>query len=416
MSRAERFDVLVVGAGAAGMMCAWEAGRRGRRVLVIDHAAAPGEKIRISGGGRCNFTNLGCGPHAFLGENPRFATSALKRFTQHDFIRRVEAAGIAWHEKSHDGRSLGQLFCDGSARQIVAMLTGGMRAAGARLKLGVAAERVARAGDGFEAALSDGTAVRCASLVLATGGKSIPKMGASGWAYEAARGFGLRVTETRPGLVPLTFDPDWRARWAPLAGVSVDAVVSHRPDPASSRAQRVRPKGETRFREGLLFTHRGLSGPSILQISSYWREGEAITVALAPDQDVYAGLKALKAAQGKMAAHTALSRFTPRRLAERLAELEGADGNLADLPDATLRRLAGAVNGWSVKPTGSEGYRTAEVTLGGVATDQLDQQTMQARTAPGLYVIGEAVDVTGWLGGYNFQWAWSSGWAAGQVC
>ena len=401
-------DVLVVGAGAAGMMCAWEAGRRGRSVWVVDHARAPGEKIRISGGGRCNFTNLGCGPHAFLGENPRFATGALKRFSQHDFLKRVEAAGIGWHEKT-----LGQLFCDDSAKQIVALLVEGLRAAGATLRLGVAVDRVGRCGEGFEAALSDGSVVRARSLVLATGGKSIPKMGATGWAYDAARQFGLRVTETRPGLVPLTFDPDWLARWAPLAGVSVEAVVSHR---APGGAERDKPGGETRFAEGLLFTHRGLSGPSILQISSYWREGEAIGVALAPGVDVFAALKAAKAEHGRQAAHTALARIMPKRVAERLVELEGAQGNLADLSDKTLRRLDQAVNGWSVKPTGSEGYRTAEVTLGGVATDQLDQQTMQARAVPGLYVIGEAVDVTGWLGGYNFQWAWSSGWAAGQVC
>ena len=389
-------DVLVVGAGAAGMMCAGEAGRRGRSVLVVDHARAPGEKIRISGGGRCNFTNLGCGPHAFLGENPRFATSALKRFTQHDFLKRVEAAGIAWHEKT-----LGQLFCDDSAKQIVRMLTDGMAAAGATLRTGTGVDRVERRGEGFEAALSDGSVVRARSLVLATGGKSIPKMGATGWAYDVARRFGLRVTETRPGLVPLTFEAGLLETLAPLAGLSVEAVVRH---------------GRTSFAEGLLFTHRGLSGPSILQISSYWREGEAITVALAPGVDVLAALKAAKAANGKQAVHTALGHITPRRLAESLCAREGVHGRLAEVGDAALRRLDEAVNRWTVKPVGSEGYRTAEVTLGGVATDQLDQQTMQAKSVPGLYVIGEAVDVTGWLGGYNFQWAWSSGWAAGQVC
>ena len=389
-------DVLVVGAGAAGMMCAWKAGRRGRSVLVVDHARAPGEKIRISGGGRCNFTNLGCGPHAFLGENPRFATSALKRFTQHDFLKRVEAAGIAWHEKT-----LGQLFCDDSAKQIVRMLTDGMAAAGATLRTGTGVDRVERRGEGFEAALSDGSTVRARSLVLATGGKSIPKMGATGWAYDAARRFGLRVTETRPGLVPLTFEAGLLETLAPLAGLSVEAVVRH---------------GRTSFAEGLLFTHRGLSGPSILQISSYWREGEAITVALAPGVDVFAALKAAKDANGKQAVHTALGHITPRRLAESLCEREGVSGKLAEVGDKALRRLDEAVNRWTVKPVGSEGYRTAEVTLGGIATDQLDQQTLQAKSVPGLYVIGEAVDVTGWLGGYNFQWAWSSGWAAGQVC
>ena len=394
--KSEEFDVLIVGAGAAGMMCAIEAGKRGRRVLVVDHASAPGEKIRISGGGRCNFTNLGSGPANFLSENPRFATSALRRYSQHDFIALVNRHGVAWHEKT-----LGQLFCDDSAKQIIRMLTDDLRAAGATLSLGVAVERVARAGDGFEAALSDGSTVRCASLVLATGGKSIPKMGATGWAYETARTFGLRVTETRPALVPLTFEAGLLERLKPLAGVSVEAVVSH---------------GKTRFAEGLLFTHRGLSGPSVLQISSYWREGEAISVSLAPGVDVFAALKAMKAQNGRQAAHTALGHLVPKRLAELLVEQERAQGNLADLSDKALRRLDQAVNGWSVKPVGTEGYRTAEVTLGGVATDQLDQQTLQAKAVPGLYVIGEAVDVTGWLGGYNFQWAWSSGWAAGQAC
>ena len=394
--KADIVDVLIVGAGAAGMMCAIEAGRRGRSVRLLDHARAPGEKIRISGGGRCNFTNLGTGPGNFLGENPRFATSALRRFSQHDFIKRVDRAGIAWHEKT-----LGQLFCDDSAKQIIRMLTDDLREAGARLSLGVAVERVGRTGEVFEAALSDGSKMRAASLVLATGGKSIPKMGATGWAYDTARAFGLRITETRPALVPLTFEAGLLERLKPLAGVSVEAVVSH---------------GKTRFAEGLLFTHRGLSGPSVLQISSYWREGEAISVAMAPGLDVLARLKAMKAENGRQAAHTALGHLVPKRLAEVLVEQEGAQGNLADLPDKTLRRLDQAVNAWSVKPVGSEGYRTAEVTLGGVATDQLDQQTMGAKSVPGLYVIGEAVDVTGWLGGYNFQWAWSSGWAAGQAC
>ncbi|WP_296167385.1 NAD(P)/FAD-dependent oxidoreductase, partial [uncultured Brevundimonas sp.] len=373
--------------------------------FIVSHT---GEKIRISGGGRCNFTNLGTTPANFLGENPRFATSALKRFTQHDFIKRVDRAGIAWHEKT-----LGQLFCDDSAKQIVRMLTDDMRSAGAVLKMGTGVDRVARHGDGFEAALSDGSVVRCASLVLATGGKSIPKMGATGWAYDTARQFGLSVTETRPALVPLTFEPGLLETLAPLSGLSVEAEVTHR---ASSRAERGRPNGETTFKEGLLFTHRGLSGPSILQISSYWREGEAITAALAPGEDVYARLKAAKEENGKQMLHTALGHIVPRRLAESIAEREGVKGKLAEIGDKTLRRLDEAVNAWTVKPVGSEGYRTAEVTLGGVATDQLDQQTMAAPTVPGLFVIGEAVDITGWLGGYNFQWAWSSGWAAGQSC
>lgn len=402
---AQTTDVLIVGAGAAGMMCAIEAGRRGRSVRLIDHARAPGEKIRISGGGRCNFTNLGTSPANFLGENPRFAASALKRYTQHDFVKRVDRAGIAWHEKTQNGRSLGQLFCDDSARQIIRMLTDDLRAAGAVLSLGVSVERVDRAKDaswdGFEAALSDGSVVHSRSLVLATGGKSIPKMGATGWAYDTARQFGLRVTDTRPALVPLTFEAGLLEQLTPLAGVAVDAVVKG---------------GGTSFAEAMLFTHRGLSGPAILQISSYWREGEAITVAMAPGQDLHARLKAAKEENGKQMVHTALGHLIPRRLAESIAQREGVSGKLAEVGDKTLRRLDAAVNGWTVKPVGSEGYRTAEVTLGGVATDQLDQQTMAATSVPGLYVIGEAADVTGWLGGYNFQWAWSSGWAAGQAC
>lgn len=396
-------DVLVVGAGAAGMMAAIEAGRRGRRVLVVDHAERPGEKIRISGGGRCNFTNLGCGPANFLGENPRFATSALRRYSQHDFIKRIDRAGIAWHEKT-----LGQLFCDDSAKQIIRMLTDDMTAAGVSLNMKTGVERIARGGDGWSIGLSDGTQVAAASLVVATGGKSIPKMGATGWAYEVARQFDIRVAETRPGLVPLTFEAGLLETLAPLAGVSVDATVASAPEGARSR--------KASFNEAMLFTHRGLSGPAILQISSYWREGEAVVASMAPGRDVFEELKAAKASNGRQAVHTALGHIVPRRLAESLCQREGASGNLADLSDKVLRRLDRAVNAWSIKPVGSEGYRTAEVTLGGVDTAALDQQTMQAKAVPGLYFIGEAVDVTGWLGGYNFQWAWSSGWAAGQVC
>lgn len=396
-------DVLVVGAGAAGMMAAIEAGRRGRRVRVVDHADRPGEKIRISGGGRCNFTNLGCGPANFLGENPRFATSALRRYTQHDFVKRIDRAGIAWHEKT-----LGQLFCDDSAKQIVRMLTDDMAAAGVTLSLKTGVTRIERSGDGFTATLSDGSQVAAASLVVATGGKSIPKMGATGWAYEVARQFDIRVTETRPGLVPLTFEAGLLETLTPLAGVAVDASVASAPEGAKAR--------KASFNEAMLFTHRGLSGPAILQISSYWREGEAVVASMAPGRDVFEELKAAKASNGKQAVHTALGHIVPRRLAESLCQREGASGNLADLSDKVLRRLDQAVNAWAVKPVGSEGYRTAEVTLGGVDTAALDQQTMQAKTVPGLYFIGEAVDVTGWLGGYNFQWAWSSGWAAGQVC
>ncbi len=401
-------DVLIVGAGAAGMMCAIEAGKRGRRVRVIDHARAPGAKIRISGGGRCNFTNLGTSGANFLGENPRFALSALRRFTQHDFIKMVDRHGIAWHEKT-----LGQLFCDDSAKQIIRMLTDEMKAAGVTLSLGLGVKAVERAGERFQVDLDDGSRVTAASLVVATGGKSIPKMGATGWGYEVARRFGLRVTDTRPALVPLTFEPGLLEQLKPLAGVSVDAVVRHK---APKDAGAGRPAKETVFREGLLFTHRGLSGPSILQISSYWREGEAITVDLAPDRDAAAEILAAKTENGKQAVHTAVGHVVPRRLAEALCARENLSGKLAEVGDKKLRALAEAVNAWTVKPVGSEGYRTAEVTLGGVDTAALDQQTMEAKTVPGLFFVGEVADVTGWLGGYNFQWAWSSGWAAGQHC
>ncbi|CAN5267373.1 NAD(P)/FAD-dependent oxidoreductase [soil metagenome] len=398
-------DVLVVGAGAAGMMCAIEAGRRGRRVLVVDHARAPGEKIRISGGGRCNFTNTGTGVANMLGENPRFAASALKRYTPQDFIKTVDRAGIAWHEKT-----LGQLFCDDSAKQIVRMLTDQMREASVTLRLNTGVASVERGAGGFDAVLSDGATVRAASLVLATGGKSIPKMGATGWAYETARRFGLRVTDTRPALVPLTFETGLLEQLASLAGVAVD--VEARAMPSESRAGAASPA----FREAMLFTHRGLSGPAILQISSYWREGEAIVLDMAPGAAVDQKLKAAKTENGKQAVHTALAQIVPRRLAEAITAREGVQGKLAEIGDARLKGLAAAIHGWAVKPVGSEGYRTAEVTLGGIDTAALDQQTMAVPTVPGLHAVGEAVDVTGWLGGYNFQWAWSSGWAAGQAC
>lgn len=401
----QSIDVLIVGAGAAGMMCAIEAGQRGRRVWVVDHAQAPGEKIRISGGGRCNFTNTGTGLANFLGENPHFAASALRRYTPADFVALVDRHGIAWHEKT-----LGQLFCDDSARQIVRMLTDGMRARGVALKLGTGVSDLETVGDRFDVTLSDGTDVRAASVVVATGGKSIPKMGASGWGYDVARSFGLRVTDTRPALVPLTFEIGLLEQLKALAGVAVDVEVKS--DPPSSSAERDRAT----FKEAMLFTHRGLSGPAILQISSYWREGEAITLAMAPGEDVYKRLKSVKDAGGKQAVHTALGEIVPRRLAETIVAREQVAGKLAEVGDKALRRLDQAVNAWTVKPVGSEGYRTAEVTLGGVDTAALDQRTMQANAIPGLYFIGEVVDVTGWLGGYNFQWAWSSGWAAGQVC
>ncbi len=389
----ESTDVLVLGAGAAGMMCAIEAGRRGRRVIVLDHARRPGEKIRISGGGRCNFTNREAPPERFLSRNPRFAISALSRFTPADFIARVDAAGIGWHEKT-----LGQLFCDGSASQIVALLTGAMAEAGVDLRLGRQVGAVSR--DGRFKVETDAGAIAADRLVLATGGKSIPKMGATGLAYRIATQFGLALTETRPGLVPLTFAGQDLAALAPLAGISVAARVSL--DRAS-------------FEEGLLFTHRGLSGPSILQISSYWREGDVLTIDLARDAGVGTALRAARGTGGRGEVVAALSRHLPEKVARTVLARAGVSGRLADQPNAALDRIDDCVHRWQVAPVGSEGYRTAEVTLGGVDTAGLDARTMAAKAVPGLHVVGEAVDVTGWLGGYNFQWAWSSGWAAGQA-
>ncbi len=389
----DQFDVIVIGAGAAGMMCAIEAGRRGRRVLVVDHAKAAGEKIRISGGGRCNFTNIHTSPANFLSANPSFCISALRRYRPQDFIGMVDRAGIAWHEKT-----LGQLFCDDSAVQIVKLLLDAMREAGVTLRLGGAVDRIERRGEDFHLALGGQSAV-CRSLVIATGGKSIPKMGATGFGYDVARQFGVAVTETRPGLVPLTFEAGLLEKTVPLAGVATDVRAA---------------TGKARFDEALLFTHRGLSGPAILQVSSYWREGDEVMIDMAPGTDLYAALRAARAEHGRQAVHTVLANHLPRRLAQWIADENGASGNIADLSDARLRTLAAAVNGWRIKPVGSEGYRTAEVTLGGIDTRDLDSRTMAAKAVPGLYFIGEVVDVTGWLGGYNFQWAWASGWCAGQ--
>jgi len=392
------FDVVILGAGAAGLMAGIEAGQRGRRVLVVDHARDPGEKIRISGGGRCNFTNVNAthvlGRERFLSQNPRFALSALSRFTPEMFIERVKRRGISYHEKT-----LGQLFCDGSATQIVNMLIEGLRAAGATIWTGRTIGSVEKTAEGFKLLVGDGF-VTTESIVVATGGKSIPKMGATGFAYSLARQFGLDVTDTRPALVPLTFEEGALETLKPLAGVSTDAVVSH---------------GKTRFEEALLFTHRGLSGPAILQISSYWREGDPIIVNLLPKEDALDFFKAARKATPRLHIQTVLGERLPKRLAQLIGETIDLPGMIGDFSDKKLAAAADGVNRWSLKPVGSEGYRTAEVTLGGVDTRGLDAKTMEARTVPGLYFVGEAVDVTGWLGGYNFQWAWASGYVAGQA-
>ena len=390
----QHFDVIILGAGAAGLMAAIEAGRRGRRVLVLEKAAKPAEKIRISGGGRCNFTNLHCAPANFLSQNPRFCVSALKRYTQRDFIARIEAHGIAWHEKT-----LGQLFCDGASQQIIDMLLGDCAATGVTLQTETIVSQVERRGERFHLTTSRG-AYDGASLVVATGGPSIPKMGATGYAYDLARQFGLTVVPPRPALVPFTFDPTVLEKLRPLSGVSTEAVVSC---------------GKTSFREALLFTHRGLSGPAILQISSYWTPGDEIVVDLLPGRDAFALLRQARRDKRKQELQTFLSELLPRRLALMLCAEAGIDGRLADLSDSKLRPLAELLNRWRLKPAGTEGFRTAEVTAGGIDTDALSSKTFEARQVPGLYFIGECLDVTGWLGGFNFQWAWSSGHAAGQI-
>ena len=366
----QKFDVVVAGGGAAGLMCAIRAGQRGRRVLVLEHADKVGKKILISGGGRCNFTNRDSRPEAFLSANPHFAKSALARYTQHDFIALVEKHRIAWHEKT-----LGQLFCDGSARQIVAMLLAEAAAVGVDVRVAHRISAIEKS-DCFTVKTDHGD-FASESVVLATGGLSIPKMGATGFAHDTARRFGLKITETRPALVPLTLKvPD-------ISGVSLEVVARC---------------GKTSFREAMLFTHRGLSGPAILQISSYWRPGQEIAIDLLPGLDGAQFLKQRRHARPKAELRTILGEVMPQRLANVLAE-----------GDTTT------LNKWCIVPTGTEGYAKAEVTVGGVDTDGLSSKTMEARNVPGLYVIGEAVDVTGWLGGYNFQWAWSSGWAAGDA-
>lgn len=395
--RTGNFDTVILGAGAAGMMCAIHAAARGGRVLVIDHAKSPGEKIRISGGGRCNFTNLGSSPRNFLSQNPHFAKSALGRYTQHDFITLVEKHGIAYHEKT-----LGQLFCDHSAKDIIAMLLDEMAQVGCEIRLKTSLGTVERMDAGFSLVLEgDGAGkVRCRHFVVACGGKSIPKMGATGLGYQIAERFGLAVTETRPALVPLTFGEDMLDGFREIAGVAADARVSC---------------GKAAFEEALLFTHRGLSGPSILQISSYWREKQPIRIALLPDVDFARVLLDAKRENGRRSIANALGEILPKRLATYLAQAHGWSGALGEASDRKLGSIAQALHGWELYPVGSEGYRTAEVTLGGVDTACLNSRTMEAKGVDGLYFIGEVVDVTGWLGGYNFQWAWSSGWATGTA-
>jgi predicted Rossmann fold flavoprotein len=387
------FDVIILGAGAAGLMCAAIAGQRSRSVLVLEQSRYPAEKIRISGGGRCNFTNLHTMPANFLSDNPRFCTSALSGYTQRDFIALVDSYGIAWHEKTR-----GQLFCDGSSRQIVDMLLEECRKAHVQLCLGVRVSAISRNETGFVVGADQGEFHAC-SLVVATGGPSIPKMGSSGFGYKIAEQFGLAIVPPRAALVPLTFDAALLSKLGDLSGVSVETIVSC---------------GKIQFDEALLFTHRGLSGPAILQISSYWREGQDIVIDMTPEVDVLAGLKKIRGEHPRQEMATALAGLLPKRLARSIADIVAGPERIADFSDALLTKVAAAVKAWRLRPAGTEGYRTAEVTLGGVDTSGLSSKTFEARSVPGLYFIGEVVDVTGHLGGFNFQWAWSSGVAAGR--
>ncbi len=387
------YDAIILGAGGAGMMCAAIAGQRGRRVLLVDHAPEPGRKILISGGGRCNFTNLGATADRYFSANPHFAKSALGRYAPQDFLELVERHGIAWHEKT-----LGQLFCDDSAKQIVAMLRAECDAGRVEWALGSSVDSIEH-GDGRYRVLLGAREVAAPALVIATGGPSIPKIGATGFAYEIAKRFGLKLIEPRPALVPLTLGPE-ESLFRELSGVSAEVVTQATRGPA--------------FREAALFTHRGLSGPSILQVSSCWRHGETVGIDLLPDA-VSGWLVAAKRGRPRLHLKALLAEHLPVRLAEALAERIGLVGELANIPDRALADAESRLACWHFHPNGTEGFAKAEVTIGGIDTNGLSSQTMEARRVPGLYAIGEAVDVTGWLGGYNFQWAWASGWAAGQA-
>jgi predicted Rossmann fold flavoprotein len=388
------FDVVVIGGGAAGLMCAIVAGGRGRRVLVIEHANRVGKKILMSGGGRCNFTNLGTTPAQFLSANPHFCKSALARYAPEDFVAMVRRHGIAFHEKE-----LGQLFCDESSKQVVAMLLAECAKAGVRVATGCSVEALERDGAAFAVRTTLGP-FTAASLVVATGGLSIPSMGATGFGYAIARQFGLAVLPTRAGLVPLTLTGKPSEQLQDLSGVALPVEATC---------------NGTSFRNAMLVTHRGVSGPAILQISSYWQPGDTLLIDLLPGADAHALLRTHAAARPAAELRTVLAELLPKRFAQRLCELWLPNKPMRQLHEPELRRIASLLQAWPLNASGTEGYRTAEVTLGGVDTAELSSTTMEARRVPGLYFIGEVVDVTGWLGGYNFQWAWASGHAAGLV-
>ncbi|MDA7446027.1 NAD(P)/FAD-dependent oxidoreductase [Candidatus Pelagibacter ubique] len=389
----EQFDVIVVGAGAAGMMSAIEAGKRGRKVLLVDHAKKIGEKIRISGGGRCNFTNIHTHPSKFISNNPKFVISALKQYTQNNFIDLIKKHNIKFHEKK-----LGQLFCDESAQQIIDMLLLECETANVVLKKDTTINNIDKQDDKYFIVVGSDKYF-CESLIVATGGLSIPKIGASKFGYDIAQKFNLKVIETLPALVPLTFSEKILAICKELTGLSVEAVVSFK---------------KTFFEEGMLFTHRGLSGPSILQISSYWKLGDNIKVNLSPKLDIDKFLNERKISNPKQDISITVSEILPKRLAHIICNENNVNGNICELSNKVLTSLSNSINAWAINPTGTEGYRTAEVTLGGIDTEEISSKTMMSNKHPGLFFIGEVVDVTGHLGGYNFQWAWSSGYVAGQ--
>jgi predicted Rossmann fold flavoprotein len=391
----DNYDVIIIGAGAAGMMCAIEASKRGKKTWLVDHAKKIAEKIRISGGGRCNFTNIHTSPANFLSQNKHFCKSALSRYTPQDFITLIESHNISWHEKT-----LGQLFCDESSQNIIDMLIKECNDAGVVLSIDTSIKEITYTDPGIYTVQTSSGNAKCSSLVIATGGLSIPKIGASKFGYDVARQFGLKVIETKPALVPLTFQSGLLEKCKQMTGMSVDATITSQ-DGIS-------------FSEGMLFTHRGLSGPSILQVSSYWKEGEELIIDLLRGYDVLNFLKQKREESSKQSVKNTLASVLPKRLAEDICEDTNVHGNIAETSDKKLEKIAKRIKQWYVKPSGTEGYRTAEVTLGGVDTKELSSKTMESVKQPGLYFIGEVVDVTGHLGGYNFQWAWSSGYAAGQ--
>ncbi len=387
------FDAIIIGAGAAGLMCAAIASSRGKKILLLDHAKSAGEKIRISGGGRCNFTNIHTSPKNFISNNPHFCVSALKRYSPNDFIALVKKHNIAFHEKT-----LGQLFCDGSAKQIITMLLNECKKENFELQLETKVNKITKTVDGFEIVTSRET-LSCKSLVIATGGPSIPKMGASGFGYEVAKQFGLKIIEPRPGLVPLTFDDKLLAKTKSLAGVALDAIVTYK---------------KIKFHEAVLFTHRGISGPAILQISSYLEKNEKIEINFAPKKDVFLWLVEEKKLQAKQEIQNVLAKILPRSFVNFVLEEIGHRGFLADMSNQKLKEIGDFINEWSFVPSGSEGFAKAEVTINGIDTDEISSKSFECKKIKGLFFIGEVLDVTGWLGGYNFQWAWASGNAAGQ--